>query len=93
MGETAIVHSFKTNTSDLKIRNKIITPYELEKGHAMKIVGDIISGANFIDVVTDIDIIYTDKIDNWFIAKITGLGVQVKIVSVNETQAPNTDSN
>jgi hypothetical protein len=82
-GEDARVLKVQSNFSDVTLDN-FPTPVNLNKGQRMQLSGRQVGSKHIKDCNIDIDLTYSDKLDNKYVATITGTGSGVKITRTQE---------
>lgn len=79
-GEDAKLIAFNLTSTDIILHDEHL-PYELEKGKRRYIFGKASKDKHIKDCEYEIDVVYLDKLENKYTAKIKGIGANAKIVS------------
>lgn len=82
-GEDAKLLEFNLLSDDI-ILHSLHLPYDLDKGQRCYIFGRQKGNKHIKDCEYEIDVIYQDKLENKYVAKIKGKGANVKIVENQE---------
>ena len=84
-GETAIIHNLILTSEDLTLQS-LSFPIELEKGQRRNIYGFSNGSKSINNCEYVIDIVYSDILENKYLAKINGKGAQVAITKTKEDE-------
>jgi hypothetical protein len=82
-GESAILQELINNSEDVVVNN-LPSTYELDKGKSRKIFGRQKGDKHIQYCNIDIDVIYSDNLQNRYSSKIQGTGINIKIVDTKE---------
>ena len=86
-GERARLLEFNLKSDDIILHSQGL-PYDLEKGSARYIFGRAKGKKHIQDCVYEIDVVYSDKLENIYLSAIEGKGMYVKITSTKEIEEP-----
>lgn len=86
-GEDARLVNFILKSDDIILHN-LHLPYNLEKGQNRYIMGRQKGDKHIQYCEYEIDVIYHDKLENYYLSKISGKGASAKIIETREIEKP-----